>query len=418
MEPLDSQFPRAGSIPKLVGAALAAIMVSSLIAWFFSPWLHISILTPAGVSYAGEITITALLSMLTFAPLTILIALPFLHRELIWLRAVIAKGQWDSSDECRRQTSEHATKLVELHLHLDEAIDGQLKVVVSDTDTSAMALIQQTRKLNDHAANLLKYLGSSNLSASDMERELEGSVVSIVQIADFIKALPEMIRGDVETIQAAAMKEIDGLVSFINVIKDISKQTNLLALNAAIEAARAGDAGRGFTVVADEVRMLSERSARAAVMIEQGLVDAQHTMKEGMKLSPMDKQIAEAAEIVGSIRKLQENYDDIRQYYKTLFLAVTEHNTNLATEIVEMLGQIQYQDVVRQRIERIEAAVARRNDILSELPRRLADSHADLTQLPAQLARVLDEYRNAEARHAPAAAGAGSSGGLPKIELF
>ncbi len=418
MTPLDSQFPRAGSIPKLAGAALAAIIVSGLIAWFFSPWLHTSILLPAGVSYAGEIAITALLSMLTFAPLTVLIAWPFLYRELVWLRAVIAKGQWGGSDECRRQTSEQTSKLMDTHLHLDEAIEGQLKVVVGDTDESAMALIQQTRNLNDHAADLLKYLGKSNLSAFNMEKEIEGSVVSIGQISDFIKALPEMIRSDVKIIQDTAINEIKGLVSFINVIKDISKQTNLLALNAAIEAARAGETGRGFAVVADEVRKLSEHSANAATMIEQGLMGAQQTMQDGMKLSPMDKQIAEAGEIVGAIRKLQENYDDIRQYYKTLFLVVTEHNTNLATEIAEMLGHIQYQDVVRQRIERIEAAMARRNEILSELPRRLGESHADLTQLPAHLARVLEEYRTNEARHAPAAGDSGQSGGLPKFELF
>ena len=172
-------------------------------------------------------------------------------------------------------------------------------------------------------------------------------------------------------------------------------------------------------MVADEVRKLSERSAEAATLIELGLVGAQRTMQEGLKLSSMEHDISEAVDIVGSIRKLQENYDDIRQYYKTLFTVVTEHNTNLATEIAEMLGQIQYQDVVRQRIERIASAVARRNDILGELPLRLGEPQAELTELPARMLGVLDEYLANEARHAPAAAeAAGQAGGLPKFELF
>jgi len=418
MKHLDHRIPRSGLIPRLVAAALVAIAVTSLISWFCSSWLHTTFLAPAGVTWAGEITITTLLSMLTFTPLTLLIAWPFTRQELIWLRAVIAEGDNRMDAYERQAAGRYGAQLVEHDLRLDAAIVDQLQVVVGDTESSAMALIQQVRKLNDHAAELLDYLGSSGLSAHDMEKEIEGSVAAIVQISEFVQALPDMIREDVKGIQTAAIKEIDGLAAFINVIKEISKQTDLLALNAAIEAARAGDAGRGFAVVAGEVRKLSERSANAAAMIEKGLRDAQRTMQEGLKLSPMDRQIAEAGAIVGSIRKLQGNYDDIREYYKTLIVAVTEHNTNLAAEIAEMLGQIQYQDVVRQRIERVAAAVAQRKDILLELARRLGNPQADLTELPAQMLGVLDEYLANEARHAPAAVAAEQAGGLPKFQLF
>ena len=419
MESLNHCVPRSGLIPRLSGAALAAAFVTGLLAWFCSPWLHDSVLAPAGVSYAGQIAIITLLSILAFAPFTLLMASPFMRKELIWLRSVIAAGDGSRNAFARQAAGEHTTRLMENHLRLDEAIGGQLTTVVSDTESSAMALMLEVRKLNDAAATLLNYLGNSKLSAHDMEKEIEGSVASIIQINKFVQGLPEMIREDVKTVQTAATKEIDGLVGFINVIKEISQQTNLLALNAAIEAARAGDAGLGFAVVATEVRKLSDRSAKAAIMIEQGLVGAQRTMQEGLKLSQMDKQIAEAGEIVDSIRKLQENYDDIRQYYKTLFSVVTEHNTNLATEISEMLGHIQYQDVVRQRIERVASAMTLRNDILKELPRRLGEPQADLTELPTQLLGVLDEYQANEERHAPATTDAsGQVGGLPRMQLF
>ena len=418
MEHLDHRFPRPGFILRLLGAALAAMLVSSLISWFFSPWLQANVFAGTGVGYAGEIVITTVLSMLTFAPLTMLIAWPFMRQELISLRRVIAQGESTQDAYARQAAGEHGSRLVEHDLRLDAAIVGQLQVVVSDTESSAIVLIQQVRKLNDHAATLLDYLGNSGLSAHDMELEIEDSVASIVQISQFVQELPDMIREDVKGIQTAAIKEIDGLGAFINVIKEISKQTDLLALNAAIEAARAGDAGRGFAVVAGEVRKLSERSANAATMIEKGLRDAQRTMQEGLKLSPMDQQIAEAGTIVDSIRKLQANYDDIRQYYKSLIVVVTEHNTNLAAEIAEMLGQIQYQDVVRQRIERVASAVANRKDILMELARRLGDPHADLAELPVRMRAVLDEYLTNEARHAPAAAAAGQAGDLPKFQLF
>jgi methyl-accepting chemotaxis protein len=285
-----------------------------------------------------------------------------------------------------------------------------------------MELILQSRKLNDAATALLDYLNHSNLSAHGMEQEVDASVASILKISTFVQQLPDMIRKDMEGIQSAAIQEIDGLSSFIHVIKAISKQTNLLALNAAIEAARAGEAGRGFMVVADEVRKLSVSSTEAAAMIEKGLISAKQTMRGGLQLSPMDMQISEASAIVGSIRKLQESYEDIQQFYKTLFIVVTEHNTNLASGIGEMLGNIQYQDVVRQRIERALQAIAERNKVLSELPSSLgkltADSASDLSQLTEKMLVVLEDYLADEQRHAPANTAGGQANGLPKLELF
>jgi methyl-accepting chemotaxis protein len=422
--------------------ALVAICVTSLIAWFFSAWFHDTYLAPNGVSDSVDFTVTTFLSMAIFIPLTLLMAWPFMNQELIWLRSRIL--EWDimhNKAECMRLESEQATILVENHLRLDEAIGDQLKLVVSDTESSAMALVEQADKLNSHATVLLDYLANSTVSAHDMEKDIEGSVASIIQLSKFVQELPDMIHEDMESIQSVAVKEIHGLVGFIKVIKEISEQTNMLALNAAIEAARAGEAGRGFSVVADEVRKLSERSAKAAFMIEQGLVGAQRTMTEGLKVSPMNQQIAEAEEIVGSIRKLQKNYDEIRQYYKTLFIAVTEHNTHLATEISEILGYLQFQDVVRQRIERIATTVARRNEILGELPSRIGrvnecsgicdtgcvkdlsgktgESNVYAKEPHEKMRAVLDEYLATEARHAPAANGvANYAHGLPKMQLF
>jgi len=419
MDSIDRRFPRSGLLPRLFGATLAAAGVTALIAWICSAWLHETFLAPAGLSYSAEITLTTLISMLTAIPLTVLLAWPFMRREFGWLRTLIADGH-KNREIALQQSCAQATLLMETHLRLDTAVGKQLQEVVSDTEASAITLVLQVGKLDKSAATLVDYLGTSQISAHSMETEIAGSVASIIQITKFIEELPAMILDDMEIIQTAAIKEIDGLKGFINVIKEISKQTDLLALNAAIEAARAGDAGRGFAVVAHEVRKLSERSAKAASMIEKGLGDAQRTMRDGLKLTPMEKQIAEAGTVVDSIHKLQESYDDMRQYYKTLFNVVTEHNTRLASEITEMLGHIQYQDVVRQRIERIVSVVGRRNAVLEEFPARLAETPDRLAELPNHLGVVLEDYLAEEACHASSVSGASgqATDSQPKIQLF
>jgi len=153
-------------------------------------------------------------------------------------------------------------------------------------------------------------------------------------------------------------------------------------------------------------------------MIEKGLKTAQQAMREGLALSPMENHIAEAGTIVESILHLQVSNNDLQQHYKELFEVVTQHNVSLASEIAELLGHIQFQDVVRQRIERIADSVAQRNDLLKELPRRIGEPKLGMIDLETKMRGVLDDYVSKEERHAPTSdAGAGHDA-LPKFELF
>jgi methyl-accepting chemotaxis protein len=93
-----------------------------------------------------------------------------------------------------------------------------------------------------------------------------------------VRKLSDLLRDDMSRLEV----QVEGVGEIIEVINDIADQTNLLALNAAIEAARAGEAGRGFAVVADEVRKLAEKTMQATGRVEQDIAAIQEESRRNV----------------------------------------------------------------------------------------------------------------------------------------
>jgi methyl-accepting chemotaxis protein len=301
---------------------------------------------------------------------------------------------------------------------MDQAVDEQLHAVISNSEQSALDVVGRATRLNEAAGTLLDYLRHSNINANNMEEDISHGVEDITEVARFVQELPEKIRHDMTAIQEI-VGDIQQLEGLAGAIKDISKQTNLLALNAAIEASRAGDAGRGFAVVAAEVRALAARATEAANTIEEGLNRALAGVERSLQLNFLDdssQQLDQATHVVDSVNRLKNNYEDMRQFYKTLFSVVTQHNTSLAEQIADMLGLLQFQDVIGQRLNRIRDMLTQRDELLT----RTGHAQTSLLELPELLMQLHVDYLESEARHAPGDSNTGGQTGtaLPQIELF
>ncbi|OVZ04810.1 chemotaxis protein [Pseudomonas aeruginosa] len=227
------------------------------------------------------------------------------------------------------------------------------QLVVNASNSSMANSDEQSNRTNSVAAainelgaaaqEIARNAADASHHASDANHQAEDGKQVVEQTIRAMNELSEKISASCANIEALNSRTVN-IGQILEVIKGISEQTNLLALNAAIEAARAGEAGRGFAVVADEVRNLAHRAQESAQQIQKmieelqvGAREAVATMTESQRYSLESVEIANrAGERLGSVTGRIAEIDGMNQSVATATEEQTAVVDSLNMDITEI----------------------------------------------------------------------------------
>lgn len=284
---------------------------------------------------------------------------------------------------------EMSQSLAKMVTNLDEsmhALRSELSAVESRSNSIAVLTMSQQQSTAMIATAMTEMASSANhvaSSASDTAQNTDEADKQSQHTQSLIHSTVDNIQGLATQLNTASKavadldQDVNSIVKVLDVIGDIAEQTNLLALNAAIEAARAGEQGRGFAVVADEVRNLAGRTQDSTKEIQQMISNLQEGSRNAIHTMEICAETSEST-VTESM-----NASEALQQIVTALESITAMSQQIATAAAE---QTQVSDDIAHRINLIEESGSQLNTVVTE--------SQSSTQTLASLADELEGWVN------------------------
>lgn len=323
---------------------------------------------------------------------------------------------------------EHIATQLDQYPAYTDLLTLQLQSVTSVSQNAAENLLASLLEVDRRVTALMDFLQSagSNDSSERILGRIEDQLSGCRQHLSDLSHQQESAASEAVAFQSKLADETQNVLGVLNGVQRLARQTTMLSLNVSIEAARVGDLGKGFAVIAQEIRSLAGEVQQLADNVHErvsGLMSSVHVDLREQAKRRQDNETAAMGNVSDALGLLTTNLVLLLQHQREVLGRIKAENEDIAEPIISMMGSIQFQDIVRQQIEQVVAMAQEVKAHIAAIKEGLWDPSAlmSLELLAEKLDKLSSSYVMREQREIHGAVLGKSSpaeAAVASIELF